>query len=94
MRVMAKWSPETERLDAAAELAETIIKSLEITKPPVDPFAIIKFERRLLMAFGDHFGMLLMADLNIRGRNLSCSTTQNMMPCRMSGCTIPGLRSA
>jgi Zn-dependent peptidase ImmA (M78 family) len=54
--VTTKWSPERDRLDAAAELAETIVKSLEIGMPPVDPFAIIKSERRFVLAFGEDFG--------------------------------------
>jgi Zn-dependent peptidase ImmA (M78 family) len=54
--VTTKWSPEQDRLDAAAELAETIVKSLEIAKPPVNPFTIIQSERRFLLAFGDDFG--------------------------------------
>jgi len=54
--VTTEWCPERDRLDAAAELAETIIKSFEIVKPPVDPFAVIESERRFLLAFGDDFG--------------------------------------
>src|SRR5581483_80345 len=55
-RVTNKWSPERDRLNAATELAETITNSLEIARPPVDPFAVIKSERRLLLAFGEDFG--------------------------------------
>ncbi len=51
-----KWSPDRARLDAAAELAEEIVKGLDISKPPVDPFKIIKAERRLLLAYGEDFG--------------------------------------
>lgn len=51
-----KWSPERDRLNAAADLAETIVTNLEIAKPPVDPFAVIKSERRFLLALGEDFG--------------------------------------
>jgi IrrE N-terminal-like domain len=53
--VTTEWSPDQARLDAAAALAEVIVKGLEITKPPVSPFAIIKSERHLLVAYGDDF---------------------------------------
>lgn len=49
------WRPDRARLDAAAELAEVIVKGLEISKLPVSPFAIIKSERHLLVAYGDDF---------------------------------------
>lgn len=52
----SKWSPERDRLDAAAEVAETIVQTLDIAKPPVDPFSVIMSERRFLLAFGDDFG--------------------------------------
>jgi hypothetical protein len=54
--VTTRWSPERARLDAAAELAETIVKNLEVVEPPVDPFSIIESEGRLLVAYGEDFG--------------------------------------
>lgn len=51
-----RWSPDRDRLNAAADLAETIAKNLEVASPPVDPFAVITSERRLLLAFGEDFG--------------------------------------
>jgi Zn-dependent peptidase ImmA (M78 family) len=54
--VMTKWSPELDRLEAAAGLAEAIVQGLDITKPPVSPFAVIKAENRQVLAFGDDFG--------------------------------------
>lgn len=56
MCVTTKRSPERDRLNAAADLAEMIAKNLEIARPPVDPFAIITSERRFLLAFGEDFG--------------------------------------
>jgi Zn-dependent peptidase ImmA (M78 family) len=54
--VTTKWSPERDRLEAAAELAEEIVKGLEISKSPVSPLAIIESENRQVLAFGDDFG--------------------------------------
>jgi Zn-dependent peptidase ImmA (M78 family) len=54
--VTTRWSPDRDRLNAAADLAETIAKNLEVASPPVDPFAVITSERRLLLAFGEDFG--------------------------------------
>lgn len=50
------WKIEGCRRDAATNLAEQIVKDLQITKPPVNPFRVIRSERRRIRAFGDDFG--------------------------------------
>ena len=50
------WKIEELRRDASATLAEQIVKDLRITKPPVNPFRVIRSEKRRIKAFGDDFG--------------------------------------
>lgn len=53
------WRDRRNREDAAAKCAEEIFSSLQISSPPVDPFAIARDERRRLNVvardFGDRF---------------------------------------
>jgi hypothetical protein len=53
--VTTDWKTEGWRRDAAANLAEQIVKDLKFTEPPVSPFRVIRSERRI-RAFGDDFG--------------------------------------
>ncbi len=50
------WNKARASRDEAANIAEMIVQGLEITKPPVSPFDVIRSERRRLVAFGDDFG--------------------------------------
>ena len=43
---MTSWILEEARRDAAADLAEQIVKDLEISKPPINPFRVIRSEKR------------------------------------------------
>lgn len=52
----SNWKADQGARDAAADLAEMTVLGLGITKPPVNPFDVIKSEHRRLMAFGDDFG--------------------------------------
>jgi len=54
--VTTNWMFEELRRDAAADLAESVVKDLEITKPPISPFLVIRSEKRRIKAFGDDFG--------------------------------------
>ena len=54
--VTTNWKIEELRRDAAANLAEQIVKDLRITKPPVNPFRVIRSEKRRIKALGDDFG--------------------------------------
>jgi hypothetical protein len=54
--VTTNWKFEELRRDAAADLAERIVKDLKITRPPVSPFRVIGSEKRRIKAFGDDFG--------------------------------------
>ena len=53
---MTSWILEEARRDAAADLAERIVKDLGIKKPPINPFRVIRSEKRRLTAIGDDFG--------------------------------------
>lgn len=53
---MTSWILEEARRDAAADLAEQIVKDLEISKPPINPFRVIRSEKRRIKAIGDDFG--------------------------------------
>lgn len=52
----ADWLIEQARAAAAAELAESIVRGLDIVKPPIDPFYIIGTEGKRISVFGDDFG--------------------------------------
>src|SRR4051812_32942818 len=54
--VTTNWKLEELRRDAAADLAERIVKDLEIAEPPISPFRVIRSERRRIKAFGEGFG--------------------------------------
>jgi len=54
--VTTSWNLEQTRRDAAADLAERIVKDLRIAAPPVSPFRIIRSEKRRIRAIGEDFG--------------------------------------
>ncbi len=53
---MTSWILEEARRDAAADLAERIVRDLGMKKPPINPFRVIRSEKRRLKAIGDDFG--------------------------------------
>jgi hypothetical protein len=50
------WELEQARREAAAGLAERIVRDLGITGPPVSPFRILRSELRRITAYGEDFG--------------------------------------
>ena len=52
---MADWQTIKAKQKAAATLAGGIVQGLGISKPPIDPLAIVETERPRLLAFGDDF---------------------------------------
>ena len=50
-----EWQIEQGKLRKAIQYGELISRNCDILKPPVDPFVIIKNERKRIKAFGDDF---------------------------------------
>ncbi len=50
------WNLEQARRDHASEFAESILKDIGITAPPVCPFKVARSEKRRILLFGDDFG--------------------------------------
>src|SRR5262245_3383302 len=54
--VTTSWRFEQARREAAAALAERIVKDIGITAPPVSPFKVLDTEKRRIRVYGDDFG--------------------------------------
>lgn len=51
----SSWRLDKAKLDYASSFGEEIIKTFDISSPPIDPFHILESEKRHIRAFGDDF---------------------------------------